>query len=159
MKLKNLLVWNYKAHSFHIWYIASSRGPLPKLFKLLSSCLKLQGPVLSYLIYNIIKRSSTKFVQIMPLGFSIIGSTVTFDLFIRWATQGPLGPLVSLMNKWTIFFLMTNILIIYCVLVCECWKKCILILEADLNGHIIKFNHIKKITGIVKICKYFQSRS
>jgi len=33
---KNLLVWNYryKAQSFHIWYIASSRGPLPKLFKL-----------------------------------------------------------------------------------------------------------------------------
>jgi len=41
------------------------------------------------------KRSSTKFVQIMPLGFSIIGSTVTFDLFLRWATQGPLGPLVT----------------------------------------------------------------
>jgi len=32
--LKNLLVWNYKAQSFHNWYIASSRGPLPKLFKL-----------------------------------------------------------------------------------------------------------------------------
>ena len=31
---KNLLVWNYKAQSCHIWYIASSRGPLPKLFKL-----------------------------------------------------------------------------------------------------------------------------
>jgi len=31
---KNLLVWNYKAQGFHIWYIASSRGPLPKLFKL-----------------------------------------------------------------------------------------------------------------------------
>jgi len=31
---KNLLVWNYKVQSFHIWYIASSRGPLPKLFKL-----------------------------------------------------------------------------------------------------------------------------
>ena len=30
----------------------------------------------------------------MPLGFSIIGSTVAFDLFLRWATQGPLGPLV-----------------------------------------------------------------
>jgi len=26
------LVWNYKAESFHMWYIASSRGPLPKLF-------------------------------------------------------------------------------------------------------------------------------
>jgi len=30
----NLLVCNYKAQGFHIWYIASSRGPLPKLFKL-----------------------------------------------------------------------------------------------------------------------------
>jgi len=32
--LKNLLVWNYKVQSFHIWYIALSRGILPKLFKL-----------------------------------------------------------------------------------------------------------------------------
>jgi len=31
---KNLLVRNYKDQSFHIWYIASSRGFLPKLFKL-----------------------------------------------------------------------------------------------------------------------------
>jgi len=31
---KNPLVRNYKAQRFHIWYIASSRGPLPKLFKL-----------------------------------------------------------------------------------------------------------------------------
>jgi len=31
---KNLLVRNYKAQSFHIWYIASSRSPLPKFFKL-----------------------------------------------------------------------------------------------------------------------------
>ena len=31
---KNLLFWSYKAQSFHIWYIASSKGPLPKLFKL-----------------------------------------------------------------------------------------------------------------------------
>jgi len=30
----------------------------------------------------------------MPLGFSIIGYTVACDLFLRWATQGPLGPLV-----------------------------------------------------------------
>jgi len=30
--LKNLLVQNYKVQSFHIWYITSSRGPLPKLF-------------------------------------------------------------------------------------------------------------------------------
>ena len=31
---KKFLVWNYKAQSFHIWYIASSKGPLPKFFKL-----------------------------------------------------------------------------------------------------------------------------
>ena len=31
---KYFLVWNNKAQSFHFWYIASSRGPLPKLFKL-----------------------------------------------------------------------------------------------------------------------------
>ena len=31
---KNLLVWKNKAQSFHIWYIASSRGPLPELYKL-----------------------------------------------------------------------------------------------------------------------------
>jgi len=31
---KNILVWNYKAQSFYIWYITSSRGPIPKLFKL-----------------------------------------------------------------------------------------------------------------------------
>ena len=28
------IVWNYKAQGFHIWYIASSRGPLPNSFKL-----------------------------------------------------------------------------------------------------------------------------
>jgi len=27
--VKNLFVWNYKVQSFHIWYIISSRGPLP----------------------------------------------------------------------------------------------------------------------------------
>ena len=31
---KNLLVWSYKAQGFHIWYIAYSSGPVPKLFKL-----------------------------------------------------------------------------------------------------------------------------
>ena len=33
-----------------------------------SSCLKLQGSELSYLVYSIIQRSSTKVVQIIPLG-------------------------------------------------------------------------------------------
>jgi len=31
---KKFLVLNHKAQSFYIWYIASSRGPLSKLFKL-----------------------------------------------------------------------------------------------------------------------------
>jgi len=30
----------------------------------------------------------------MPLGSYVNGSTVTFDVFLRWATQGPVGPLV-----------------------------------------------------------------
>ena len=57
------LVWNYKAQSFHIWCITSSRGPLP--------------------IFGGQHQWSTE-----------NGSTVTFDLFLRCATQGPLGPLV-----------------------------------------------------------------
>ena len=31
---ENLLLWNHKPYSFHIWYVASSNGPLQKLFKL-----------------------------------------------------------------------------------------------------------------------------
>ena len=31
---KNFLVRNQKAQVFDIWYVASSSGPLPKLFKL-----------------------------------------------------------------------------------------------------------------------------
>jgi len=60
---KNLLAWNYKAQSFYIWYIASSRGPL--------------------LIFGGQHKWS-----------SVNGSTVTFDLLLRRATQGPMGPLV-----------------------------------------------------------------
>ena len=36
-----------------------------------SSCPKLQGPELSYVVYSIIQRSSTKVVQIMPLGLKL----------------------------------------------------------------------------------------
>ena len=31
--LKNLLLWNHKAESFHIWYMATSRGPFDALLK------------------------------------------------------------------------------------------------------------------------------
>ena len=55
------LVWNYKAQSFHILCITSSRGPLP--------------------IFGGQHQWS-----------SVNGSNVTFDLFLRWATQGPFGP-------------------------------------------------------------------
>ena len=30
---ENLLLWNRKTQSFHIWYVASSQGPLQSLFK------------------------------------------------------------------------------------------------------------------------------
>ena len=42
-----------------------------------SSCLKLQGPEVSYLVYSIIQRSSTKVVQIMPLGSKLTPPGVT----------------------------------------------------------------------------------
>jgi len=46
----------------------------------------------------------------MPLGFFIIGSTVTLDLFLRWATQGPLGPLVLVrFRKMTLINVILNI--------------------------------------------------
>jgi len=50
-----------KAQSFHIWYIASSRGPLPKLFKLCSwsqnwPCLGGHNFTLNY-----IRKSSNRF--------------------------------------------------------------------------------------------------
>jgi len=51
-------------------------------------------------MYNIIKRYSTNVGQIMPLGFCFIVFTVTFDIFLRWATQGPLGPLVIIILSW-----------------------------------------------------------
>ena len=37
-----------------------------------SSCPKLQGPELSYLVYGIIQRSSSKVAQIVPLGSKLI---------------------------------------------------------------------------------------
>jgi len=47
-------------------------------------CLKLQGPELSYLVYIIIYRSSTKVVQIMSLGSKLTpprGSQFNIDLY------------------------------------------------------------------------------
>jgi len=55
---KNLLVWNYKAQSFHIWYIASSSGPLPQLFKLYPCGQNWPRPGGHSFILNYIRKSS-----------------------------------------------------------------------------------------------------
>ena len=76
---KNLLVWNYKAQSFHIWYIASSRGPLPKLFKLCPWDQNWPRPGGHNFTLNYIRKSSnstgmvpewspTKIVQMVLIG-------------------------------------------------------------------------------------------
>jgi len=49
------------------------------------SCLKLQGPELSYLVYSIILMSSTKVVQIMPLGSKVTLPRVS--QFLHWIIQ------------------------------------------------------------------------
>ena len=49
-----------------------------------SSCLKLQGPQLLYLVYSIIQRSSTKVVKIMPVGSKLTpprGSQFYIELY------------------------------------------------------------------------------
>jgi len=54
----NILDWNYKAQSFHIWYIASSRGPLPKLFNLCPWDQNWRRPVGHNFTLNYIMKSS-----------------------------------------------------------------------------------------------------
>jgi len=67
--------------------ISRSRGQKNRFSKCnfhKSSCPKLQGPELSYLVYSIIQRSSTKVVQIMPLGSILTppqGSQFYIDLY------------------------------------------------------------------------------
>jgi len=56
--LKNLLVLNYNAQSFHIWYIASSRGPLPKMFKLCPWGKNWPRPRGHNFTFNYIRKSS-----------------------------------------------------------------------------------------------------
>jgi len=60
---KNLLIWNYKAQSFHIWYIASSRGPLPKLFKLCPCGQKWPCPGVHNFTLNFIRKTSNDFLS------------------------------------------------------------------------------------------------
>jgi len=58
---KNLLVWNYKAQGFHIWYIASSRGPLPKFYKLCPWGQNWPHPVGHNFILNSIRKTTNNF--------------------------------------------------------------------------------------------------
>jgi len=60
---KNLLVWKYKTQSFYIWYIASSRGPLPKLFKLCPWGQNWPRPVGHNFTLNYIRKTSNDFLS------------------------------------------------------------------------------------------------
>ena len=63
----SFLVWNYKAQSFHIWYIASSRGPLPKLFKLCPWGQNWPSPGGHNFTLNYIRKSSQTTSFLEPL--------------------------------------------------------------------------------------------
>jgi len=58
---KNLLFRNYKAQSFHMWYVASSRGPLPKMFKLCPWGQNWPRPEGHDFTLNYIRKSSNDF--------------------------------------------------------------------------------------------------
>jgi len=60
---KNLLVWNYKPRSFHIRCIASSRGPLPKVFKLCPWGQTWPHPVGHNFTLNYIRKTSNNFLS------------------------------------------------------------------------------------------------
>ena len=66
--LKNLLVRNYKAQSFHIWFIASSRGPLPKLFKLCSWGQNWPRPGGHNFTLSYIRKTSNNIFSLTPNG-------------------------------------------------------------------------------------------
>jgi len=65
---KNLLVWNYNAQDFHIWYIASSRGPLPKLFKLSPWGHNWPRPRVYNFTLNYIRKTANHFFSWMANG-------------------------------------------------------------------------------------------
>ena len=76
-----------------------------------SSCLKLQGPGLSYLVYSIIYRSSTKVVQIIPLGqnwprpgghnFTLNYIRKTANEFFSWTWMGILPNSTGMVPGWS----------------------------------------------------------
>jgi len=73
----NCFIWLHKK-------VTGSKNRFSKCNFQKSSCLKLQGPKLSYLVYSIIFRSSTKVVQIMPLGLKLTpprGSQFYIELY------------------------------------------------------------------------------
>ena len=76
-KLKNLLVWNYKAHmlpegfpfhQFHIWYITSSRRPLLRLFKLCPRGQNWHRPGGHNFALNYIRTISSDFLSWAAIG-------------------------------------------------------------------------------------------
>jgi len=60
---KNLLVWNYKSQSCHIWYIASYKCPLPKLFKLCPNGQDWPRPWGHNFTLNYIRKTSNDFLS------------------------------------------------------------------------------------------------
>jgi len=60
---KNLLVWNYKSQSCHIWYIASYKCPLPKLFKLCPNGQDWPRPWDHNFTLNYIRKTSNDFLS------------------------------------------------------------------------------------------------
>jgi len=86
---KNLLVWNYKAQSFHILYIALSRGPLPKLFKLCPFGQNWPRPGGHNFTLNYIRKSSNDIFS-----WTAIGNLTKLNR--EWSLGGPLPKLF----KW-----------------------------------------------------------
>jgi len=108
---KNLLVWNYKAQSFHIWYIASSRGPLPKLFKLCPWGQNWPRPGGHNFTLNYIRKSLKDIFKLCPWGQNWprpVGHNFTLNYirkssndFFSWTTNGNVTKLKGMVPGWS----------------------------------------------------------
>jgi len=103
---KNLLVWNNKAQSFHIWYIASSRGPLLKLFKLCPWGQNWPRPGGHNFTLNYIRKSSNDIFSWTANGrLSTDSNTPIFWVRILYSEKPPIFPIFSyILNIIPIFF-------------------------------------------------------
>ena len=111
---KNLFVWNYKAQSFHVWYIASSRGPLPKLFKLCPWGQNWPHPGGHNFTLNYIRKISNDFLSWTSYGNFWSSTNIwwtTLVVLCKWlyldpwpfpqvSDLGPFGP-----SCWSMFLL------------------------------------------------------